>query len=280
MARLDSDLKHLEETGQNELQSTLAELSAKMEIVPSAEELAQLDANYQELRRKIDSLGPVNAQALEEYEEALQRHEFLYAQRQDLLDSIRDTEKAIQDLDGESRRRFSEAFKVINANFTEMFKTLFGGGIAEMRLTDEENVSDSGIDIMASPPGKRLQSVLLLSGGEKALTAMALLMAVFQYTPSPFCVLDEVDAPLDEPNTQRLAKLLGAMSQQTQFIVITHAKRTMEAAQALYGITMQEPGVSKLVSVRFRASETESESGQLADTKDIARQQERELVMA
>jgi chromosome segregation protein len=128
---------------------------------------------------------------------------------------------------------------------------LFGGGQGEMRLTDEDNLAESGIDIMASPPGKKLQNVALLSGGEKSLTAMALLMAIFRYSPSPFCILDEVDAPLDEPNIERLTRLLKEMSSHTQFIVITHAKRTMEAAQSLYGVTMQEPGVSKLVSVRF-----------------------------
>ena len=132
-----------------------------------------------------------------------------------------------------------------------MFRTLFGGGQGEMRLTDETNLAESGIDIVASPPGKRLQNVLLLSGGEKSLTAMALLMAIFRYTPSPFCILDEVDAPLDEPNIERLTRLLKEMAEETQFIVITHAKRTMESAQALYGVTMQEPGVSKLVSVKF-----------------------------
>jgi chromosome segregation protein len=123
-----------------------------------------------------------------------------------------------------------------------------------MRLTDEENLSESGIDIVASPPGKKLQSVLLLSGGEKSLTAMALLMGIFQYTPSPFCILDEVDAPLDEANIERLTRLLKEMSEHTQFIVITHAKRTMEAAQSLYGVTMQEQGISRLVSVKFKPS--------------------------
>jgi len=132
-----------------------------------------------------------------------------------------------------------------------MFKVLFGGGAAEMRLTDESNVNESGIEMIASPPGKRLQNVLLLSGGEKSLTAMALLMAIFRFQPSPFCILDEVDAPLDEANTGRLARLLLEMASETQFIVITHAKRTMEAAQTLYGVTMEEPGVSKLVSVKF-----------------------------
>ena len=123
--------------------------------------------------------------------------------------------------------------------------------MGEMRLTDEANINESGIDIVASPPGKKLQNVLLLSGGEKALTALALLVAIFKYTPSPFCILDEVDAPLDEPNIQRLTRLLGDMAKHTQVIIITHAKRTMETAQVLYGVTMQEPGVSKLVSVKF-----------------------------
>ncbi len=251
LARADSDLKHLEQTCQQELDSTLAELSD----VADETVLQEIEARYTEVRRKIEALGPVNPQALEEFEEAQQRQEFLSVQRQDLLDSIRDTEKAIHEIDDESRRRFSEAFHAINANFRQMFGTLFGGGVGEMRLTDEENLAESGIDIVASPPGKKLQSVLLLSGGEKSLTAMALLMGIFQYTPSPFCILDEVDAPLDEPNIERLTRLLKEMSQQTQFIVITHAKRTMEAAQTLYGVTMQEPGVSKLISVKFNPTE-------------------------
>ncbi len=252
LAHGESDLKHLEETCQKELDTTLAQLAEGMESIADEEALIEIDAKYAEVRRKIDALGPVNPQALEEFQEAEQRQEFLNAQRQDLLDSIRDTEKAIHEIDAESRKRFGEAFHAINANFRVMFQVLFGGGIGEMRLTDEENLAESGIDIVASPPGKKLQSVLLLSGGEKSLTAMALLMGIFQYTPSPFCILDEVDAPLDEPNIQRLTRLLQEMAQQTQFIVITHAKRTMEAAQALYGVTMQEPGVSKLVSVKFK----------------------------
>ncbi len=271
--RLESDAKHLEETSQNELQLDAREVAAALEVIPSETELAELDAKYHEARRRLEALGPVNTQALEEFEEAQQRQEFLQTQRQDLLDSIRDTERAIAELDAESRRRFTDAFHVVNAHFTELFKILFGGGSAEMRLTDEGNVSESGIDVVASPPGKRLQSVLLLSGGERALTAMALLMAVFQYTPSPFCVLDEVDAPLDEPNIERLTTLLQRMSEHTQFIVITHAKRTMEAAQALYGVTMQEPGVSRLVSVNLKPREEEP-----AQRRRDAREQE--LAMA
>lgn len=260
LARAESDLKHLEETCAKELDSTLSKLAEQTETVADQATLEQLDAKYGDVRRKIEALGPVNPHALEEYEEAQQRQDFLSAQRQDLLDSIRDTEKAIRDLDGESRKRFGEAFHAINANFREMFAVLFGGGVGEMRLTDEENLAESGIDIVASPPGKRLQSVLLLSGGEKSLTAMALLMAIFQYTPSPFCVLDEVDAPLDEPNIERLTRLLLEMATETQFIVITHSKRTMEAAQSLYGVTMQEPGVSKLVSVKFQPPAAETRS--------------------
>ena len=250
-ARAESDLKHLEEMCRNELDAPLAQIVEEAGAGEDVTTLEQIEAQYAEVRRKLEALGPVNPQALEEYEEAQHRQDFLTAQRQDLLDSLRDTEKLIHEIDVESRKRFSEAFQAINAHFREMFKTLFGGGIGEMRLTDEENAADSGIDIVASPPGKKLQNVLLLSGGEKSLTAMALLMATFQYTPSPFCILDEVDAPLDEPNIERLTRLLRDMSIQTQFIVITHAKRTMEAAQSLYGVTMQEPGVSKLVSVKF-----------------------------
>jgi chromosome segregation protein len=269
LARADSDLKHLEETCQKELETTLAQLVEGMETVADEAALQELDANYAEAQRKIEGLGPVNPQALEEFEEAQQRQEFLSAQRQDLLDSIRDTENAIQQIDGESRKRFAEAFHAINANFREMFRTLFGGGIGEMRLTDEENLAESGIDIVASPPGKKLQSVLLLSGGEKSLTAMALLMAIFQYTPSPFCILDEVDAPLDEANIERLTRLLTEMGEQTQFIVITHAKRTMEAAQSLYGVTMQEPGVSRLVSVKFKTPSENRNTQRQDDSEKI-----------
>ncbi len=251
LAHADSDLKHLDETSVRELDTNLEQLLQGTETVPDAAALQEIESKYAEVQRKIEALGPVNPEALAEFEESQQRQEFLNAQRQDLLDSIRDTEKAIHQIDAESRKRFAEAFHAINANFREMFSNLFEGGLGEMRLTDEENIAESGIDIVASPPGKKLQSVLLLSGGEKSLTAMALLMAIFQYAPSPFCILDEVDAPLDEPNIQRLTRLLKEMSEQTQFIVITHAKRTMEAAQSLYGVTMQEAGISRLVSVKF-----------------------------
>jgi chromosome segregation protein len=249
LTRRQSELQFLDETSRKELNIPVAGIEVPEDISP--EVLQATEAAYQETKTKIENLGAVNPTAHEEFEEAQQRFDFLSAQRQDLLDSIRDTEKAIQEIDEYSRTRFTEAFKVINENFKQCFQTLFGGGAGEMHLTDESNINDSGIEIVASPPGKKLQNVLLLSGGEKALTALSLLMAIFKYQPSPFCVLDEVDAPLDEANIGRLTKLLTEMAIDTQFIVITHSRKTMESAQAMYGVTMQEQGVSKLVSVKF-----------------------------
>jgi chromosome segregation protein len=251
LVRKQAELKYLDETSRKELNCPVEELASSDDPVPDADTIAEAEIACNEVRGRIESLGPVNQAAMEEFQEAQQRHDFLSAQRQDLIDSIRDTEKAIQEIEHVSRQKFAEAFEAINANFREAFQTLFGGGTGEMRLTDMENLAESGIDIICSPPGKRLQNVLLLSGGEKALAAVALLMAIFRYQPSPFCVMDEVDAPLDESNIGRLTKLVKEMSAHTQFIVITHSKRTMEAAAALYGVTMQEPGVSRLVSVRF-----------------------------
>ncbi|HUK19892.1 MAG TPA: chromosome segregation protein SMC, partial [Bryobacteraceae bacterium] len=254
LVRKQAELKFLDETSRKELNTPVAELSPDDDPIPDADAIAAREQEANEIRTRIENLGAVNAAAMEEFVEAQQRQEFLSVQRQDLIDSIRDTEKAIQEIDQVSRQKFAEAFEAVNANFRSIFQTLFGGGTGEMRLTDQENLAESGIDIVCSPPGKRLQNVLLLSGGEKALAAVALLMAIFKYQPSPFCVLDEVDAPLDESNIVRLTRLLKEMSLETQFVVITHSKRTMEAAQALYGVTMQEPGVSRLVSVRFNAT--------------------------
>ena len=271
LVRRQSELKYLDETSQKELGCALADLmpstadSGQPGDVPQASACAFLDGEaldeaerlYKEVKAKIEALGPINPEALAEYEDAQQRHDFLTTQRQDLLDSIRDTEQAIQEIDRVSKTRFNEAYEAINVYFRETFQTLFGGGMGEMRLTDENNAGESGIEIIASPPGKKLQNVLLLSGGEKALAALSLLMAIFRYQPSPFCVLDEVDAPLDEANILRLTKLLSQMSENTQFIMITHSKKTMESAQAMYGVTMQEAGVSKLVSVRFGGAQPE-----------------------
>lgn len=208
-------------------------------------------ARLDELKIKLDDIGPVNMMALEELEEAEQRYVFLSEQRRDILESIKMTEEALTEIKRRSRERFRHAFTHVNQNFQQMFVELFGGGRGEMILIDEEDVLESGIDLIAQPPGKRLQNVLLLSGGEKAMAAIALVLAIFQYRPSPFCILDEVDAPLDEMNVSRFSNKVVEMSRDTQFLVITHNKRTMESARALYGVTMEEPGVSKLVSVKF-----------------------------
>ena len=201
------------------------------------------------LKLKIERLGPVNILAIEQFDELETRHAFLTTQRQDLIESIAQTSEAIKRIDETSKARFNDAFTAIQANFQQTFSTLFGGGRAGLRLIDENDPLETGIDIVASPPGKRLQSVQLLSGGEKALTAIALMFAIFKYKPSPFCLLDEIDAPLDDANVSRFVEMLRGMLDHTQFILITHNRRTMEIANRLYGVTMEEPGVSKLISV-------------------------------
>ncbi len=204
-----------------------------------------------ELREKIERMGPVNMMAIEQSKELEERHLFLTTQHKDLVDSIAQTNQAISKIDETTHARFREAFAAINANFQTTFSTLFGGGKAGIVLLDESDPLESGIDIVAQPPGKRLQSVMLLSGGEKALTAIALMFAMFKYRPSPFCLLDEIDAPLDDANIGRFIEMLRSMMDKTQFIIITHSRKTMEIANRLYGVTMEEPGVSKLISIQL-----------------------------
>ncbi|MGI8770609.1 MAG: chromosome segregation protein SMC [Acidobacteriaceae bacterium] len=257
-AKLSAELEHLEATCISDLSIEAAALRTEELSCLEAEPLAAEDDACRSLKGRMEAMGPVNMMALEEYNETAERHTFLETQRKDLLDSIDNTQSTIKEIDGISRTKFEEAFARINENFAHTFTRLFGGGQAFMKLTDEENVAESGIDIVASPPGKKLQSVLLLSGGEKALTALSLLVGIFQYQPSPFCVLDEVDAPLDETNVGRLAERLRGMSRDTQFVMVTHSKRMMTAADMIYGVTMQEPGVSKLVSVRMGGAERDT----------------------
>jgi chromosome segregation protein len=260
-AKLAADIAHLEETCVNDLGADGDALRAETEIQRlEGDILAAEDEACRVLKQKMESMGPVNMMALEEYKETEQRYQFLETQRKDLLESIENTHATIREIDQISRARFEEAFAHINENFGVTFSRLFGGGQAFMRLTDEENSADSGVDIVSQPPGKKLQNVLLLSGGEKALTALSLLVGIFQYQPSPFCVLDEVDAPLDETNVGRLADLLKNMSVDTQFVMVTHSKRMMTSADLIFGVTMQEPGVSKMVSVRVGGLEKGSES--------------------
>ncbi|HEX4544771.1 MAG TPA: chromosome segregation protein SMC [Candidatus Acidoferrum sp.] len=254
-AKNDSDRQHLRATCISEVNTQPEDLIATEAAFMSGEELAVAETNYREMKQRIESMGPVNMMALEEFNECEQRFTFLTRERDDLLQSIADTQQAIAELDQATKEKFEHAFHAINKSFSEAFHTIFGGGMAEMRLTELDSSGDAGIDIVASPPGKRLQNILLLSGGEKAMTALALLIAIFRYQPSPFCILDEVDAPLDEANVGRFTRLIGEMSGQTQFIIVTHNRKTMEMGSVLYGVTMQEPGVSKLVSVRWEESE-------------------------
>jgi chromosome segregation protein len=250
-ARNDSDREYLRQTCVGELNAQPEELMAQETQLLVGEELITVETNYNEMKARIEGMGPVNMMALEEFHECEQREEFLRRERDDLVQSIENTQLTITELDQVSQQKFEEAFHFINAHFAIAFQSLFGGGTGEMRLSEPDSSGEAGIDIVAQPPGKRLQNILLLSGGEKALTALALLIAVFRYQPSPFCILDEVDAPLDEANVGRFNKLLADMCGQTQFIVVTHNRKTMEMGSVLYGVTMQEPGVSKLVSVKW-----------------------------
>ncbi|MEW6738422.1 MAG: chromosome segregation protein SMC [Nitrospirota bacterium] len=227
-------------------------LDIKTEVIEiEGFDAAEDENKIDELNTKIRELGPVNLGTIEEYEELKNRYDFLTKQQQDLTMSIAELEEAISRINTTTRRKLREAYDSLRTKFTEVFTTLFGGGRADIILTDEENILESGLDIIAQPPGKKLQNINLLSGGEKALTSLALLFAGFLIKPSPLCVLDEADAPLDESNTVRFAQMIKELSKETQFIVITHNRTTMEVADYLYGITMEEPGVSKAISLQF-----------------------------
>jgi chromosome segregation protein len=226
-------------------------------------ELGQFEINLDEARlqlddyhQKIEQMGPINVDALQEYNELKERYDLLSAQQADIIDSINNLKATIAKLDGETIELFTEAFHSIQEKFKEVFSMLFEGGKAELVLLEPENILESGIEIIAQPRGKKFQTISLLSGGERALTAIALLFAAFLVKPSPFCMLDEVDAPLDEVNVTRFTRLIREMSNRSQFITITHNKRTMEMADALYGITMEEPGCSRVLSAKLRETET------------------------
>jgi chromosome segregation protein len=245
-----TELKNLAENCEHELNTNLAGLIESSSINYDFD-LNAARRQTGDLRQRLDGFGAINMLALDELADAEERLLFLTSQRQDIIDSIAATEEALREIKQRSREKFRTAFEAINENFVEFFQELFGGGRGEMTLLESDDILEAGIEVAAQPPGKRLQNIMLLSGGEKAMTAIALVMAIFKYRPSPFCLLDEVDAPLDEANVGRFVNKIAGMSERTQFIVITHNKRTMEAARALYGVTMQEAGVSKVVSVKF-----------------------------
>ena len=203
------------------------------------------------LKRQIRELGPINEMAPIEYERISERYEFLIHQQEDLTKAETTLLEIIEEMDSVMKDEFLKTFKIIQDNFSTTFKELFGGGHAELSLTDSTNILETGIEINACPPGKTLKSISLLSGGEKTFTAISLLFAILKSRPVPFCILDEVEAALDEVNVEAFGKYLSKLKEKTQFILITHKKKTMEYVDVLYGITMQESGVSKLVSVKL-----------------------------
>jgi len=211
----------------------------------------QVKTEINELRGKIERLGNVNVDAIDEQANLEERHDFLASQVKDLNESKSQLQQLINKLNKNSRERFVETFEEIRSNFQQVFRKLFGGGKADIVLEDADDVLDAGIEVIAKPPGKETRSISLLSGGEKSMTALALLFSVFRSKPSPFCFLDEVDAALDEANNERFNLLLREFQEESQFIVVTHTKRTMSIADVLFGITMQTQGVSKKISVRF-----------------------------
>ncbi|NUQ47907.1 MAG: AAA family ATPase, partial [Phycisphaerae bacterium] len=242
-------IEDLERRMREELSVELAEQYAAYQ--PENEDWSAVEAEIEELRGKIERLGHVNLDAITEQEELEQRLSFLTGQRDDLRESERQLQELIRKLEDESKQRFRDTFEQIRNHFGELFRKLFGGGRAEITLQDPDDVLECGIDITARPPGKEPQSIALLSGGEKTMTAIALLLAVFKTRPSPFTLLDEVDAALDEANNERFNRVIREFLSDSQFIIITHSKRTMSIADVLYGITMQEAGVSKRVAVRL-----------------------------
>jgi chromosome segregation protein len=247
---LELELEHLSTQVQERHQLSMPEALVLRQHAPAPSETAA--EALEELKRAVERLGEVNLTAIEEHRELSERHTFLSGQQRDLTESLERLTQAIEKIDVTSRARFKETFDIVNDKFQQVFPRLFGGGRASLMLVPGTGGEEPGVEILAQPPGKKLQSVNLFSGGEKALTAVALIFAIFLIKPTPFCLLDEVDAPLDEGNVGRYNEMVREMSQGSQFILITHNKRTMEVVDALYGVTMEEPGVSKLVSVKLK----------------------------
>ena len=231
-----------------QLSQTEFELETLVDELDESATIEGWEEKVEKVRRRIDRLGPINLAAIDEFKEQSERKEYLDSQLKDLNDALETLEAAIRKIDRETRSRFRETFEDVNAGFKRLFPKLFGGGHAYLELTGDDLLS-AGVSVMARPPGKRNSTIHLLSGGEKALTAVALVFAIFELNPAPFCLLDEVDAPLDDANVSRFCDIVKEMSEKVQFVFITHNKGTMEMARQLTGVTMQEPGVSRLVSV-------------------------------
>ncbi|MBC7197517.1 MAG: AAA family ATPase [Deferribacterales bacterium] len=211
----------------------------------------KLKNEIKHLESEIENLGPLNMAAESEYNEIKERYEFLVGQKEDLENAYSSINDIINEIDKNTIKNFTDTFYMVNENFVKVFKILFGEGKAELKLTEPENMLNTGVEIFVQPPGKKLQNMNLLSGGEKAMIACTLIFAMFLCKPTPFCFLDEIDAPLDDANVERFCKIVRTLSENTQFVIITHNQKTMASADSLYGITMQEPGVSKVISVRL-----------------------------
>lgn len=248
-AERDRDLVNLEESCWQELKKSLEEI--KTEFPPEKTRDSNIKEKLEEAKEKLQKYKAVNLMAEEEYLNQKKRYDFLLQQKKDLRDSIDTTKEAIKRIDQEGKTRFSEALGAINKNFREVYALLFNGGMAEVKLTDENNPLESGVEIVAQPPGKKLQTISLLSGGERSLTSLAFFFALFQYKPTPFCVLDEVDAALDDVNLQRFLNLMKKIKNQTQFILVTHNFKTMEVADYIYGTTMSEPNITTIYSMQL-----------------------------
>jgi chromosome segregation protein len=233
---------------------------------------SDIEKLIEDLTRQLDNMGPVNLDAVHEYDELEERYKFLEGQNNDLTNSRRELLDVIAQINSTTRKLFSETFAQVRTNFREMFTELFGGGRADLSLLDENDPLNCGIEISAKPPGKQLQSISLLSGGERSMVAVALLFAIYMVRPSPFCILDEVDAAMDEGNINRFIRVLDRFVEQSQFIIITHNKRTIAKAGVLYGVTMEERGVSRLVGMKLTApqqvsSEVTSNGGERAPAR-------------
>ncbi|MGB7972600.1 MAG: hypothetical protein WCF31_11615, partial [Candidatus Deferrimicrobiaceae bacterium] len=252
--RVEMDLEHLDSAIYQRYEVHPPEIADREETGEEEDgDLAGWEERAGEIRSRMTAIGEVNLASLEEHKELAERHSFLSSQKEDLEKSLEDLAKAIQRINRTTKERFSVAFDNINQKFQEIFPKLFLGGRAYLKLLEEGNLLESGVEIVAQPPGKKLQSLTLLSGGEKALTAISLIFSIFLVKPSPFCLLDEADAPLDDANIDRFNSIVREMSSNYQFLLITHNKRTMELADVLYGVTMEKPGISKVVSVNFQS---------------------------
>ena len=238
---------------------TLEDLNKELDQQALASEIS-------ELKRKLDSYGTVNLVAIEEYDELKQRYDFLIQQQTDLVNAKESLHQAILKINRTTKQMFMETFEKVKVEFKNYFRLLFNGGDAQLFLVDENDPLESGIEIICRPPGKKLQNVLLLSGGEKSMSAIALIFAIFKVKPSPFCILDEIDAALDEANVDRFSRVLQEFSKTSQFIVITHNKKTIVNANIMYGITMQQSGVSKIVSVKLSQNQEKQAQAEQAVT--------------